>query len=465
MDKNDQCLLDIIEAHSGLQVRGTHLDCIHAYVQKRMDELHMDFTAYCRLLIDAPAELSLVIDEAAINETYFFREYRQFEYVRDRLFPEYAGRHMIIWSACCSTGEEPVSLAVLARSCGIDADIYASDIDVSALTVLRTGLYTQGAFRTDGSSFHHILDAYGSHEAGSYTINSEILNSIHVSEYNLAGTDPGPIPEESADLVFVRNVFIYFNKKTQDAVIGRLVRYLRPGGLLFFSMSEIAGIDVSRTELPLIKEHCGSVYFFRKVDPASFAVYHRGRHCSSGSEGSVPVERKIRKLPAEQRPAVTGTRRLSDTIPSEISVPGTDGIPLHVLGGQILAAVDRHDLGNACKLLSSCSCSPAELEYKFYYSAVIAKEEGKYGEAAELFLKASLLNTAFWPASLQLGLLYEQQGNEKKALKAFSECAKILEKYIEEQKTCYNFLVESFSPSYFYILCTVYIEKGKKHAV
>ena len=465
MDKSDQCLLDIIEAHSGLQVRGTHLDCIRTYVQKRMDELHMDFTAYCRFLTDAPAELSLVIDEAAINETYFFREYRQFEYIRDRLFPEYTGRHMIIWSACCSTGEEPVSLAVLARSCGIDADIYASDIDVSALTVLRRGLYTQGAFRTDGSSFHQILKEYGRREAGFYTINSEILNSIHVSEYNLAGTDPGPVPEESADLVFVRNVFIYFNKKTQDSVIGRLVRYLRPGGLLFFSMNEIAGIDVSRTELPLIKEHSGAVYFFRKVDAASLAVYHRSRHCSPGSEGSVPEERKTRKLPAEQRQAAAGTRRPSGIIKPEISVPAADGVPLRVLAEQILAAVDRHDLGKARKLLSSCSCSPSELEYKFYYSAVISKEEGKPEEAAGLFLKASLLNNAFWPAFLQMGLIYEQQGNKRKALKAFSECAEILEKYIEQKETCYNFLVESFSPSYFYTLCTVYIEKGKKHAV
>lgn len=464
MDKNDQCLLDIIETHCGLQVRGTHLDCMRTYVQKRMNELHMDFAAYCRFLTDAPAELSLVIDEAAINETYFFREYRQFEYIRDRLFPEYTGRHMIIWSACCSTGEEPLSLAVLARSCGIDADIYASDIDVSALSVLRAGLYTQGAFRTDGGSFHQILEEYGSHEAGRYTINSEILNSIHVSEYNLAGTDPGPVPEESADLVFVRNVFIYFNKKTQDAVIGRLARYLRPGGLLFFSMNEIAGIDVSRTELPLIKEHCGAVYFFRKIDPAALAGYHRSRHFSSGFESSVPAERKTMKLPAERRPAAAGTRR-TGTIKPEISVPTADGVPLQVLAGQILAAVDRHDPGNARKLLSSCSFSPAELEYKFYYSAVISKEEGKNEEAAGLFLKASLLNTAFWPASLQLGLIYEQLGNEKKALKAFSECAKILKKYIEEQKTCYNFLVESFSPSYFYTLCTIYIEKGKKHAV
>jgi len=170
------------------------------------------------------------------------------------------------------------------------------------------------------------------------------------------------------------------------------------------------------------------------------------------------------KLPAERRPAAAGTRR-TGTIKPEISVPTADGVPLQVLAGQILAAIDRHDLGTARKLLMSCSCSPSELEYKFYYSAVISKEEGKNGEAAELFLKASLLNSTFWPAFLQLGLIYEKQGNEKKALKAFSECAEILEKYIEAQKTCYNFLVESFSPSYFYTLCTVYIEKGKKHAV
>lgn len=464
MDKTDQCFLDIIESHSGLQVRGTHLNCVRSYVQKRMTELHMDTAAYCRYLTDTPSELSLVIDEAAINETYFFREDRQFEYLRDRVFPGYAGRHTVIWSACCATGEEPVSLAVLARSCGIDADVYASDIDVSALSVLRAGVYTQGSFRTDGSRFHKLLEQFGRHEAGSYTVDSEILSAIHVSEYNLAGTGSTPIPEESADLVFVRNVFIYFNRKTQNSIISTLARCIRPGGLLFFSMNEIAGIDVSRSGIPLVKEHFGAVYFFRKTDAAAPVVYRRNRSCRAVSAGEEPAYRKSRKQPAEHHTAsVRSAASEKDGAQPEGTVP--DAVPIRLLGERILAAIDRHNLCDARKLLSSCSCGPAELEYRFYYSAVISKEEGKREEAAGLFLKAALLNRAFWPASLQLGLLYKEQGNEKEAVKAFAECAKVLEKYIEQQKTCYNFLVESFSPSYFYTLCTVYLKKGKSHAV
>ncbi len=462
MDKTDQCLFDIIESHSGLQVRGTHLNCVRSYVQKRMNELHMGSDAYCRYLAGTPSELSLVIDEAAINETYFFREDRQFEYLRDRVFPEYAGRRMVLWSACCATGEEPVSLAVLARSCGIDADVYASDIDGSALSVLRGGVYTQGSFRTDGSRFHGLLEQFGRRESGSYTVDSAILAGIHVSEYNLAGTGSGPIPEESADIVFVRNVFIYFNRKTQNRIISNLARCIRPGGLLFFSMNEIAGIDVSRSGIPLIKEHCGAVYFFRKADAAAPVVYHKSRSSRAVSAGDEPSYRKSRKQQAEHHSApVRQAASENAGAPSACS----DAVPLRLLGGKILAAIDRHNLDDARKLLSSCSCGPAELEYRFYYSAVISKEEGKIGEAAGLFLKAFLLNRAFWPASLQLGLLYKEQGNEKEAVKAFSECAKVLEKYIEQQKTCYNFLVESFSPSYFYTLCTVYLKKGKSHAV
>jgi chemotaxis protein methyltransferase CheR len=461
MDKIEERLLDIIESHSGLHVRGTHWDCVRLYIQKRMDELHMDSDVYCRYLTDTQAELSLVIDEAAINETYFFREERQFECLRDRVFPDYTETPMVIWSACCATGEEPVSLAVLARSCRIDAEVYASDIDTSALAILHEGMYNQCSFRSDGSRFHPLLEQYGEHEAGIYTVNNEILSSIHVSEYNLAGTAEEPVPEEGADLIFVRNVFIYFNKNTQNRIISRLSRCIRPGGYLFFSMNEIAGIDVSGSCIPLIKEHCGSVYFFRKVDADTLAACRKSR---SVSVQETPVScRPQRKKTEQHTPSVHASPAVNPKIPDATS--RAEAVPVRSPGEQILAAVDRHDLRSARNMIAACSYGPAELEYRFYYSAVVSKEEGKTDEAAGLFLKASLLNHSFWPALLQLGLLYKEQGKEKDAVKAFSGCAKVLEKYIERQETCYNFLVESFSPSYFYTLCTDYVEKGKKHAV
>jgi len=205
-----------------------------------------------------------------------------------------------------------------------------------------------------------------------------------------------------------------------------------------------------------------SVYFGREAaadsppvcrDPPVSGLRERERERPSGSAaqrqppGSVPPVRKA----------------ASARVP--VSVCADAPVTVRRLGEQILSAIDRRDLKQARSLLESCSCVPSELEYRYYYSALILKEEGSYDEAAALFFKASLLVPEFWPASLQLGLLYEERGKRKNAEKAFSGCAKVLEKYIEQQKTCYNFLVASFSPSYFYTLCTVYIEKGKKHGV
>jgi chemotaxis protein methyltransferase CheR len=444
----DRCLADIIESHSGLQVTGTHSVCVRSYAERRMKELDCSAEGYCQYLVKMPEELSLLIDEAAINETYFFREERQFEYLRDQVFPRYQGKKIIIWSACCSTGEEAVSLAVLAKWCGIDAEVYASDIDISALSVLRGGIYSRESFRIDGSCFHSLLELYGTRNGKSYTVSSDILSALHITEYNLSSCTAEPVTEASVDIIFMRNVFIYFNKDMRNRIFSRIARFIKPGGLLFFSMNEIAGVSAAGSGVPLVKEHCGSVYYFRKRDtdspPVPKKITRHGADRKNNPEKKVPVPVSLRK---------PVTERLSE---KKISV--------YEAGSHIIEALNSRDIVCSRRLLETSERSPSDLEYWLYYEGLVLKEEGNRIQAVSLFLKASLLNPAFWPAFLQLGLLYEEQGNEKEAVKAFSRCAKILEKYIEQQESCYNFLVESFSPSYFHTLCTIYIEKGKKNA-
>ncbi len=463
MNENEQCLSEIIETHSGLHVRGTHWDYIHSYVQKRMNELEMSFDRYSEYLSEDFTELSSLINEAAINETYFFREYRQFEYLQKFVFWKNTGNHMVIWSACCSTGEEPVSLAILAKSCNVKAKIYASDIDTSALAILQKGEYTSASFRNDGISFHHFLDQYGSYQENTYTVSDDILSSIHILEYNLASPSVLPVPENSVDIIFIRNVFIYFCKETRNRILKKLVPALKLGGIIFFSMNEIAGIDTSDLDIPLVKEHSGSIYFFRKIDSNLIGKQNKNKY-------KLPVLKNIQNIKKDHE----NLSVFSDMSPTcsveikgkkEFDLAQSEIISSQIIGEHILSAINRHDLHQAKYVLETSHFSPNELEFRFYFMAVIAKETGDKESAFQFFLKASLLNNSFWPAFFCLGLLYKEKGKERDAVKSFSCCAKILEKYIEKQETCYNFLVESFNPTYFYTLCNIYIEKENHHGV
>ena len=126
---------------------------------------------------------------------------------------------------------------------------------------------------------------------------------------------------------------------------------------------------------------------------------------------------------------------------------------------KVLSLVDNMDTDGARKTLDSFRFSPNAQEIKLYLEGLIENSSGDEQKAAECYSRASLLNPDFWPASFQLALIYRSRGNARGALNAFGSCHKALEDYIKSQKTCYNNLVESFSPSYFLELCEHYLKK------
>ncbi len=206
-----------------------------------------DVTAYLAML-DDPGERQRLLDEVTIQETHFFRNPPQVRALRKYVLPELIehasrnGRRLRIWSAGCSTGEEPYSVAMILRelmpsTAGWDVKVIATDISERALEAAREGRY--GARAVQMASPEELARFFQPAPAGlGNDVRQEVRELVDFRHHNLV-TEPVPFaPEERVDLVLCRNVTIYFGRQTTRALMERLHRCLRDGGYLFLGHSE-----------------------------------------------------------------------------------------------------------------------------------------------------------------------------------------------------------------------------------
>jgi len=232
--------------HTGIVVSDDKFDMFYARLSRRVRRLGLhSFKQYCELVREQPEqELGELINAVTTNLTAFFRENHHFEFLRQQLIPEFtAGAHggeLNCWSAGCSTGEEPYSLAMtLSESlpAGWRAQILATDIDSNVLATAAAGVYRQE--RIAGIDQQRMRRYFqrgtGSHE-GQVRAKAELRQMISFSQLNLMGQNwpvQGPL-----DFIFCRNVLIYFDRETKQRLAQGYARLLRPGAYLFIGHSE-----------------------------------------------------------------------------------------------------------------------------------------------------------------------------------------------------------------------------------
>lgn len=195
------------------------------------------------------AERLRMINCITTNKTDFFREMHHFEFLRDHFFPEIRERtlqgrprRLRIWSAGCSSGEEPYSIAMIVREFfgflqGWDIKILASDIDTDMLRVGEGGIYPAERLESVPAEYQrrHFLRGRGEW-TGYFQARSEVRDLVTFRRINFADS-PWPI-HTRFDVIFCRNVIIYFNRETQRRLFERLAEYLEPDGCLMVGHSE-----------------------------------------------------------------------------------------------------------------------------------------------------------------------------------------------------------------------------------
>lgn len=248
-DEEFRLLASFIYDHAGLYFDEESKFLLESRLQNRLKEHHFDsFLQYYHYLLyhqDRVLELNVMIDIVTTNETYFYREKNQLEAFTEEVLPELAERNagkkrLRIWSAGCSTGEEPFTLAILCSESGLfdgtwEVDIIGTDISQKVLQTARKAVFSQSSFRA--TEENAIQRYFTRTEDGKYALDDSIRNTVHFGHLNLMDEKMMGLIRE-CDIIMCRNVIIYFDKNAKARVVNSFFRKLVPGGFLLLGHSE-----------------------------------------------------------------------------------------------------------------------------------------------------------------------------------------------------------------------------------
>lgn len=249
---------DLIYRIAGISMSPAKKQLVSSRLSKRLK--HCNFASFQDYFhfITSPqgkAELQVAVDSLTTNETHFFREPKHFDFLRQRVIPaRKIGRGLRIWSAACSSGEEPYSIAmILDELLGKEPwEVVASDISARVLEKARSGIYPVERISEIPKHYlnRYCLKGVGEYE-GTLLIEQFLRERVRFIQHNLTET---PARMGEFDAIFLRNVMIYFDQETKRQVVSRLLPLLRPGGYFLVGHSEsLNGVnDEVRAVMPAI---------------------------------------------------------------------------------------------------------------------------------------------------------------------------------------------------------------------
>lgn len=239
----------LVYEHAGIVIREHKEAMTRGRLARRVKALGMASVAeYCAYLRTSGAadEIPELINAVTTNHTAFFRERHHFDHLRKEVLPrliqERSGRRgrIRIWSSASSSGEEPYSIAATARDAignrsDLDFRILATDIDTDILARAEAGIYPAEQFERLPADLRPWLKVETTGGRGEVRISDELRRLLAFKRLNLIDKWPmsGPF-----DVIFCRNVFIYFDTPTKAAILDRFVALLQPGGFLYLGHSE-----------------------------------------------------------------------------------------------------------------------------------------------------------------------------------------------------------------------------------
>jgi len=259
MSAHDECisnrdytrLCDLIYAEAGIHLGTEKKIMLEARIKRRLKALQIgSYREYCDYLFSHTGmheEIVSLIDAVTTNKTDFFREAAHFEFLAQKALPELTaqglwGRPFIIWSAGCSTGEEPYTMAIVLSEYalthpGFRFRILASDISTQVLAKAEMGVYSEEVVAPVPA---HLKRKYfmRSRDRLSHKVRvvPELRQTIEFRRLNFMDSDYAMA--EMADAIFCRNVIIYFDRPTQERILKRLCNCLASGGFLFVGHAE-----------------------------------------------------------------------------------------------------------------------------------------------------------------------------------------------------------------------------------
>lgn len=234
-------VVDLFQGISGIRLSEAKRPLVNGRLQKLAQERGVaDLDDYVDQLLAErdPQEIVRVVDKLTTNETYFFREPQHFQFLAKLLEAHRGAGLYRVWSAASSSGEEAYSIAMLlAEKLGFEGwEVIGTDLSTAMVDTARRGLYPLDRARHTPREYlkRHALRGHGPHE-GQFRVSPDLRERVHFSGANLME----PLPDLGLfDVIFLRNVLIYFDPPAKEAIVRRVVQLLKPHGYLFTGHAE-----------------------------------------------------------------------------------------------------------------------------------------------------------------------------------------------------------------------------------
>ncbi len=229
---------ELVYSETGINLNESKMELLNARIAKRLRIHEIEPNVYLKKLMNDPVELRIFLDVISTNHTFFFRESKTFKYLDTSCEK--------IWCAASSSGEEPYSLAMYCLEKGFRPSIAASDISDSCLEKAKNGIYPMKSI--DGIP-RHMLKSYfrkgRGHWDGYVKVKDQLRTMVDYRRFNLIKDMP---VNQTWDIIFCRNVMIYFDNTVKSQVVNKLGRVLRKNGYFIIGGAEsLNGINHSLT--------------------------------------------------------------------------------------------------------------------------------------------------------------------------------------------------------------------------
>ena len=480
-----QAFAESIAHKTGIKIRQVEQDSLVQKIWLRIKALQLAAPEqYYQLLnlsgSESEREWQQLIELLTNNESYFFRDRQQLNLLKNQIFPQIIKQKrqqgnliLRIWSAGCSTGQEPYSLAIMLRELLLDIDawnlaIFGTDIDLAALTQARAGIYSEWSFR---DTEPRIKQQYFEFTARNYQIKPLIRQMVTWQKLNLLSDQ---FPQlfsnlREIDLIVCRNVFIYFASATTGKILTKFYDTLRPDGYLLVGHSELTGQNLSRFQAQIFPQSL--IYQRRAVNLSasrnnSLAVTTQQPILSQANnqptvnpQGLVtPAQRQVKPqlIPqllkikvASAAQAISAkedaqkllqqAKHLWQQKQSNLAIKKAeqalaiqpDDLSAYCLLGRIYLQLNQLDLaiayGDRAMTVDSLNL---ELNYLL---AEIALEQDDRAMAKKILKKILYLDSESIKAPIELHRLYQQAGDHTRASKMAQQAIKILQKLPNSQ--------------------------------
>jgi chemotaxis protein methyltransferase CheR len=422
---------DWIHKHSGIYLEESKLDSLRISLVTRATRFgFLDYGEYYRMLSSSEDEFKELMNLVTINETSFFRFPAQFDALRDCVIPEILesksklSRSFRVWSAGCSTGEEPYTLAMtlldsMLDGLGYRCEVFGTDVSTSALERAKAATYQA---RSLANLPQNVLQRWFDAVPGGHRPTQRARDIVDFSYHNLV-KEPYPLALLSNwDVIFCRNVTIYFKLESTRRVVDNFFESLNPGGYLFIGHSETLSSISDRFEPVEI----GGVFLYRKPHPKKLFTFgshgvakepRRGGATAKTSRGLSHATTSARPT----RPPRPERTRIPEPapVPSEAESQGAESPTVAELVAETHALLEQGRPADACTVADrALAIDPRNVEAMLVRSYAHA-DAGDLEAAIADATSAVAIDPLLAPARYILGIIYLREGDESAALAEF----------------------------------------------